>query len=374
MVNEIIEHLVTNKNREVHFVGHVLQGVRIRECKDIPTAGVMLNKKTGLVSLVYNPEFFARLTFKQQVAVFVHEIEHITHGHLTRRFPENWNRQVLNIAMDIVINQNIKNLPKEACTAKKFKLPLGQTTEEYYKLLMQDPKMQQTGGEGQGFDKHDWDNCTPEEKANAVNNLLQRAESRSRSGVPEHVRDTMQDLQETLRQKTVPWDVILKQSVKKCLTAFKKQRTWKRVSRRYGLDAKGLQKIPTPKINFLVDTSGSIVYETITQVYEALSEFFREGHGSKATLGLFHTELYHTQVIKKGFDVASIPLESGGTTLEPAFREIHKSGDLTIVLTDGYYEDFPAFLKGHEAVFVITDHGTKEHPLHATHKTVEMKG
>lgn len=81
----------------------------------LPTAGVMFNAEIKRWDLIINPYFFCRKLNKlQREAVLLHELYHITHQH-PMRIPfmnlSTHKRQLMNIAMDMAINQFIKNIP-----------------------------------------------------------------------------------------------------------------------------------------------------------------------------------------------------------------------------------------------------------------------
>lgn len=81
----------------------------------LPTAGVMFNAEVKRWDLLINPYFFCkRLSEKHRKAVLLHELYHITHKH-PLRMPfiklSVHKRQLMNIAMDMSINQFIKDIP-----------------------------------------------------------------------------------------------------------------------------------------------------------------------------------------------------------------------------------------------------------------------
>ena len=97
------------------FMGSVLQCMNITYTHMLPTAGVMFNAELKRWDLMINPYFFCRkLNDKQRKAVLLHELYHITHKH-PLRVPfmklSSHKRQLMNIAMDMAINQFIKDLP-----------------------------------------------------------------------------------------------------------------------------------------------------------------------------------------------------------------------------------------------------------------------
>lgn len=162
-------------NRQYVFYGSILQVMDIMYSYMIPTAGVCFSADERKYQLFINPNFFCKsLNAKQRVAVLVHEIMHITNKHLIR-VPffkvSNHKRQLLNVAGDMSINQQIKDLPAgcpecppieeqqkgatcqnklccghaidvkdwfevDAKTKKKTPWPTVQNMEKYYELLI----------------------------------------------------------------------------------------------------------------------------------------------------------------------------------------------------------------------------------------------
>lgn len=97
------------------FMGAILQIMNISFTHMLPTAGVMFNAEVKRWELMINPHFFCRkLNEKHRKAVLLHELYHITHKH-PLRIPfiklSVHKRQLMNIAMDMSINQFIKDLP-----------------------------------------------------------------------------------------------------------------------------------------------------------------------------------------------------------------------------------------------------------------------
>jgi predicted metal-dependent peptidase len=175
------------------FMGSVLQCLTIQYGHQIPTAGIMFNTDAKRWDMIINPFFFCKkLGLLSQKAVLLHELSHITHKH-PLRVPflklSSRKRQLMNIAMDMAINQFIKNLPmgcpecpppeqhkpckNDLCpgraifvedfydtdekTGKRIDWPKNATAETYYEKLIQrfkDPDKDDSGdGQGQGKGK-----------------------------------------------------------------------------------------------------------------------------------------------------------------------------------------------------------------------------
>jgi predicted metal-dependent peptidase len=98
------------------FLGTVLQCLDIFYSHQIPRAGIMFNANGKKWEMAINPKWFCdKLTGPQREAILLHEIYHVTHKHPMRIpflkiSPDR--RQLMNVAMDMVINQYIQNLPK----------------------------------------------------------------------------------------------------------------------------------------------------------------------------------------------------------------------------------------------------------------------
>ena len=89
-------------------------------CRDIPTAGVRLDKNTQHFEMLYNPDFFSALSDEFIVGILKHEFYHIILGHVTLRKPSDGLKKIDNIAMDLVINSYERRIAIE----KKSSLPV----------------------------------------------------------------------------------------------------------------------------------------------------------------------------------------------------------------------------------------------------------
>ena len=69
------------------FFAGISRRVDKRPHRGVPTAGVRINPKTVQFELVYNPDFFAKLTDKQKLGVLKHEFYHLVFEHVTGRNP-----------------------------------------------------------------------------------------------------------------------------------------------------------------------------------------------------------------------------------------------------------------------------------------------
>jgi len=119
--------------------------------KDLPTAGV---SKNGVnYQLAMNEEFFNELSHEHRQGLIQHELMHISLNHLSQWFDFS-NKKIANIAMDLEINQMIKDeyLPEGGMKLEMFaELDLDPRagTRYYYKKLMEaDEEKKQKGSSG----------------------------------------------------------------------------------------------------------------------------------------------------------------------------------------------------------------------------------
>lgn len=378
-----LESAIRNLIKDDPFHGIMLQCINIKYTEIIPTAAITFNPKASQYEVMLNPNFFCGLEVNQRVAVLFHEILHFTNKHLFRlpfltATPED--RKLYNIAGDMSINQYIRHLPDGCVDVKMWKMddgnqfPLLKSMEEYYNLLKTQTKNNKKTMDGyKEFDQHMWDALTEEEKETMLKEakkLIQRTIEKSvyaHSTMPEHIKDLLNEI-ETLATG-INYRNLLKKAIKKTISAMDRDGTWVRPNKRYGVMAKGTKLGALPSINQYADTSGSISRTELNAFLNVMSGFLKAGT-KKCMLGLWHTELYYKKQFRLNSQIAEDALQSGGTCVESVIKDINKAlPNLSIILTDGYYEDCKIKPKA-EIIWVISKGGNKEHPMKQYGKTI----
>lgn len=153
---------------EEPFYAHILRSLSKEECEEIPTAGVVADKKNLRFFLRYNPGWMASLGPAQVQGLLIHEVLHLVYQHTTSRKYQP--HDVHNWAADLAINSQIPEyklpagglipgkpfppLPQEIlCKSppealavrarlsdKIAKFPTHKSTEWYFVELMNDPQ------------------------------------------------------------------------------------------------------------------------------------------------------------------------------------------------------------------------------------------
>jgi len=420
-----LQTCIYNTTKSHPFMGSILQIMNITFTHQLPTLGVMFNAEVKRWELLINPKFYCRqMDEKQRKAVMLHELYHITHKH-PLRVPfmklSVHKRRLMNIAMDMSINQYIKDLPNgcsqcppkdsqqpcenENCcgrgvfvedfydidekTNKQIPWETRREAEFYYSKLLErfdDPDPEdKSGGDAAGnggggantddlpqtTDTHAWDGSAEEsDMLEATEDLVKRAQVKCRFSydeLPSHIKELLEDIK--ARKAELNYKAILLNAMKSSLPSNTRVKSWTRKSKRFGNIAPGNRNGDQPKLENFIDTSGSISIEEANSFLDIVDEFLRVG-ARKCTLNMFHTSNYYREDYKRGQRIKREDIESGGTCLEDSIKTIAKNRpDLAIILTDGYYSDvdetkfvgkngnFP------NTVFIISQGGTTDHPF-----------
>ena len=398
-----LESAIFQVTRDNRFLGSTLQVLTIQYTHALPTAGVMFNNDLKQWQMIINPHYFCRkLNHETRQGVLLHEILHVLHKHPLRiaftAMPER-KRQIMNVAMDMVINQYIKHLPKgcDQCPSPEKRQPCANdmcpgraifledfydvsdcgnnkipweanlAAEQYYEKLLtkfEEPEEEQDGdgdGQGQGgcsnqgnagggaqhpdvpdtTDVHHWDGSGEEkDQLEATEDLVKRAMVKSNYGydkLPGFIRETLDYIER--RKAELDYKKLILLAMRASLPANHRVHSWTRKSRRFGFKAPGTRSGQQPHLYNFIDTSGSISIEEANDFLGIVDEFLKVG-ANKCTLNLFHTDNYYSEEYKLGQRLSYEDFQSGGTCLEQSLRVVaEKRPDLAIFLTDGYYCD-----------------------------------
>lgn len=386
-----LEGAIHGLRDELPYIGFILQCLNINQDERLPAAaGVYYNKQSKKFYMKVNPELFGKTSLDEKIAILTHEVYHIIFKHTNLMYKYNPDeRMLLNYAMDLVINQLIKNLPEYAVTLKSMKdmynidlLP-NQTVEYYFENLKKDlDKLKKGKSEGKGgdneLDEHGFNSeeLTDEEKREmlkAKSDLYKRAKNNMEKNYSVNSKE-LDDLIEKLETqiKSLNYKKLLEYAFKKSIPAKNRSATWSKPSKRYGYLAPGTKTGSVPRVDKYLDTSGSISHEEYNTFLRHTDNFLKYTN-KNCVMSFFHEKVYETVKYKKGMDVKDFKFQSGGTNLRDTFDHIQKrKADLAVIFTDGYYDSFDISGNLPPVLFIISKNGNEDHPLKHLGYTVKM--
>lgn len=333
-----------------------------RECRSIPTAGVTINKSTQNFELLYNPEFFEKLSEVQRTCVLKHEYYHLIFEHVTSRRPgDTENNPVLaktwNYATDLAINSHLKGeLPEGCCIPeqKPFeKYPLGKNAEWYYNRLKQDENLQQQIAEGMAtvisIDDHEGWSSGQQGKDGEGDTEAEAAKDMAKEKLKDMLRKAVNETAQgsnwgTISEATrkdildritpsVDWRNVLRYFIKTSQKA-NKSNSIKKINKRYPYIHSGKKTNRQAEIAISVDQSGSVGDELLIAFF---SELDKLAEIATFTVIPFDHAVAEDKVFvwKKGQRKQAERVLCGGTDFDAPTKYVNERNfDGHIILTD----------------------------------------
>jgi len=337
-----------------------------RPSTSFATAGVRVDPESGYFEMVYNPEFFEKLSEEHQAGVLKHEFYHLVFEHVTGRQPDGVSAKLWNIAADLAINSHLEGELPETCLmpgrGEFEELPIGKSAEWYLSAI------KNTHGQGDGeskagqgkkgsgkddkgsgdgddnhpgqFDDHSgWgnvDNTTNEiAKERLKDSIKKAAEEATRASNWGTVsRKCRKEIMDRIATK-VDWRKVLRYFVKTSQRASKSS-TIKRINRRYAYIHPGRKVQRQARIAISVDQSGSVSDAMLNAFFNELNTL---AELAEFTVIPFDTDVAEDKVYtwKKNEKRKWQRVLSGGTDFNPPTEYVNKNNfDGHIVLTDLY--------------------------------------
>ena len=340
------------------FYGLLLMHMRFgldEDCQTAYTDGYQIN---------FSPKFLDELSKSELDFVMMHEIMHVVFKHCFRG--RKTDPHLFNIACDIVVNSNIlysNNMDLKSITLEKYgesmhltpdkKEGYLYTAEEVYNMLVKDEikKGGKSNVSDDGFDDHShWeevdDDFVMDEWERRVINAGETVKKRGETGCgkfPLGVERLINDL----KNATVDWKTLLNDFISLEIGDYSFTPPDRRLDGPFYMpDFNELvETTDDPKeILFMVDTSGSVNSEQITQAYSEIKGALDQFTSLEGYLGFFDTLVYEPKPFSSIEDVLEIiPKGGGGTSFFAVFSYVQKlevKPKALVILTDGYAQ-FP---------------------------------
>ena len=380
-MKDILTAAIVRLYEDERFYAEILIAMDRFVHTNIPTAGVCIKDK---VQLHVNPEWFSKLSLKEQVATLKHECGHIIYDHIPRfkeMDPSVYSKDTsledaiinkmkhtsMNVAADLAVNSNLRNLPAEGMFAKNFNLPEGEVFEWYFHNLKDNEKMKDINK----FDDHSiWaesegDKDTLKEKVRKmINEAAKRARAAGRLTSDEEL------LVSKLNYVSRDWKSDLRRFVARNMeTRIESSR--KKRNRRYGVSMPGIVKEENLHIGVAIDTSGSISDEALCQF---MAEIANIAKYAVVTVVEADSEVKNSYLFdpKKQYKVKG----RGGTAYQPALEYFTKETEVDGVIYLGdmdCYDNEVIIKPKYPVLWAII--GNKNPPVSWGMKTkIEVKG
>lgn len=342
--------------------------------------------------MYWDPAFAEACTPEQIAWVFIHEVSHVLRHHDDRRKKLVADPALWNCAADLEINDDIEamhgNLPGEALYPKKFNLKDGELAESYYHQLRKQAKPEPKkgkgkdkggGGEGSegGGDEHEHPTPGSGWCGSGAGRKLpnepedEKEQGRSPADQERIRRHTAQEIQkeaaksqghvpagwtvwanEIVKPAKIPWQSKLRRACRRAVNfvAGQMEFSYHRPARRQGAFGYGIGKpvrptmvAPVPQILVFLDTSGSMMGESIQQAAAEIAGILKTTQ-STVKFAAIDCATYGIHDLKHPREFAKHFVGGGGTSFTVAFDMLEKSRyrpNIVIYLTDGY-GDAPA--------------------------------
>jgi predicted metal-dependent peptidase len=223
--------------------------------------------------------------------------------------------------------------------------------KQIFDILKEEQDENGGGGDGEGFDAHDWEDATNGMSEEEKKQLERDIDQAIRQGVMAHQKiagkgagGLDRELQDLLEPK-VDWREVLREFVKATCRA-KDTSSWRRVNRRFLGTGTYMPSMIGEKVGHLVigiDTSGSIGHKELAEFLGEVKGIAEEVNPSQVDLIYWDTEVAGHEEYTES-DVASIiestkPRGGGGTDpscVSDYLKEKKIEPECVIILTDGH--------------------------------------
>lgn len=335
------------------FYGLLLTHMRFgldEECNTAYTDGYRIN---------FSPVFLESLSNDEVDFVLMHEILHVVLKHCFRG--RKVDPYLFNIACDIVVNSNIlysKNMNLKYITLEKYGesmhlAPNGKegylyTAEEVYNMLIKDSLSKNSGKsvKGDSFDDHShWeeadDDFTIDEWEKRVIDAAESSAKRDTSvgNIPLGVQRYIS----SLKNATIDWRILLNDFISLEVGDYSFTPPDRRMDGPFFMPDfnEMVEKEDDPKeILFMIDTSGSVNSNQITQAYSEIKGALEQFTSLTGYLGFFDYVVYEPKEFSSIEDILEIiPKGGGGTNFFAVFEYVNNLENkpkAIIILTDGY--------------------------------------
>lgn len=340
------------------FISNVMMSLNIHFSEEIPTAC------TEGTYIKINPDFFNKHTVGQRLFLLLHETWHVVFEH-PFAMKKCEHPKVMNMAQDFYINQMLVDEGHEfiegGCLDSKYK---GWAVKAIYEDLLKNGEDGESHG-GTGSDVQAPEGNEAEQKAaqSKVQEIICKAAmqaelSKQAGSIPEDVKRRIDDI----RNPKLPWHQVLENYMQE---RVREEHSWNRRNKRYpSVYLPALAGEGMGEVRCYVDASGSISQKELGLEVAEMIYVKEMVNPTKMTINAFSHILGKEQAFERDEEIEFDADVSGGTSLQPVWRDIQSNQDteVVIVFTDGYVQVPPAADLDCDVIFVIVNNSSWHHP------------
>ena len=353
LVNDVIINMIDGED---NFFGSFMLRIERKLRYDISWPLATISKVSGFV-MYFNPFLFINYSKKEMAALFKHEIYHMMYFHYDRQkeLKDKFSNEAVALALDISVNQFIKNLPLDAKRIDIVNIEYGldleknKSVEEYafsiQKVLNKKEKKEKvvTKDNDYVFKEIDigeahklWDNIEVSSE-NINNNVKKVALSLKDKAIPEDLKNVIKKYYE---KEELNWKQILKRMIPSVNSGYKKTTTRRNRRQPERLDLRGTLPKSIPEIIIAIDISASMTDEDIRKILIEVLAICRSKN-AKITIVECDNEIRRIYSLKSENDIRKRIKNNGSTAFSPVFkymRERKMRNSVLVYFTDGVGE------------------------------------
>lgn len=306
--------------------------------------------------MYFNPVLFLYYDKREMQALFKHEIYHIMYGHHERErvLKNKYTTMAVNLALDISINQFIKNLPMDSYKLERVNLEYGSNLQEDKPIevyaeqiekaikskLTQSIKNEKNDSIGDMIDLSKAHDVWEESDLNkdSIRDITKKTAISSYNG--KAPKDIVGIINAYSEKAEISWQDALKKVIPSLRAGERK--TIMRRNRRQPdrLDLRGTLPNNVPEIIVALDISASMSEKEFNKILIEVLEITRT-RTNKITVIECDNEIRRIYEIKSKNDIKRRSAKNGATKFSPVFRYIKENklrNSVLIYFTDGVGE------------------------------------
>lgn len=335
LVSEVVVYMMKDENS---FFGSFMLRIKREINFSLSCPLATIPKGTEFV-MYFNPKLFLECSLKEMGALFKHEIYHIMFSHYEREktLRNSFSKEAVNVALDVTINQFIKDLPMDAMRLDRAELEYNVELEEdmpveYYAKEIQGSIKKRKNKEKKNVEsdnaKRRFDMQTAHDVWETLEVSTEIAESIKNKTVvgvdTENAPDSIKEYLKNRGQAELSWQNVLKKLIPSIEKGYKK--TTARLDRRQRdrLDLRGKLRDRIPEIIVAIDISGSISKEEFKKI---ITEIIQIADTRRAKVKVIEcdNEVRRVYNIKRINDLQDRYDSLGSTAFSPVFEYLKKN-------------------------------------------------